>query len=171
MYPKEYLEYLIQFHGKRDYFECHEILEEYWKAENQEKKVWVGLIQIAVSLYHHRRNNFKGSLKMMKSAYNILQYEQQELKALGISYPQLMELLQEKIEKIQNLEPYKSFHLPLEEAVVTQCKHLCEKEGIQWGEPSNLEDLNIVHKHTLRDRSDVIKEREAQKAKKKKTDG
>jgi len=32
MYPEPYLEYLIQFHAERDYFECHEILEEYWKS-------------------------------------------------------------------------------------------------------------------------------------------
>ena len=31
VYPEAYIEYLMYFHGNRDYFECHEVLEEYWK--------------------------------------------------------------------------------------------------------------------------------------------
>lgn len=31
MYPPEYIEFLYHFHCDRDYFECHEILEELWK--------------------------------------------------------------------------------------------------------------------------------------------
>ncbi|MFZ3196347.1 MAG: DUF309 domain-containing protein, partial [Bacillus mycoides] len=27
MYPTEYIQFLIHFHGDYDYFECHEILE------------------------------------------------------------------------------------------------------------------------------------------------
>ena len=33
MYPTEYIQFLIHFHGDYDYFECHEILEEYWKTK------------------------------------------------------------------------------------------------------------------------------------------
>ena len=31
-YPEAFISYLIEFHATRDYFECHELLEEYWKA-------------------------------------------------------------------------------------------------------------------------------------------
>ena len=30
-YPEAYTDYLCYFHGARDYFECHEVMEEYWK--------------------------------------------------------------------------------------------------------------------------------------------
>ncbi|MEH7501602.1 DUF309 domain-containing protein, partial [Neobacillus drentensis] len=29
MYPTEYIQFLAHFHGDRDYFECHELLEDY----------------------------------------------------------------------------------------------------------------------------------------------
>ncbi len=57
MYAKAYIEYLAHFHGTRDYFECHEVLEEHWKAVDPKNRssVWVLLIQIAVSMYHARQ--------------------------------------------------------------------------------------------------------------------
>lgn len=51
-YPQAYIEYLEYYHGARDYFECHEVLEEYWK-ENPSSPLsaaWVGLIQLAVAM-------------------------------------------------------------------------------------------------------------------------
>lgn len=73
-YPLAYIEYLAHFHGSRDYFECHELLEAHWKLEqNHERKViWHGLIQVAVASYHERRGNFAGAVKMMEQAVNRL---------------------------------------------------------------------------------------------------
>lgn len=75
MYPTEYIQFLIHFHGDYDYFECHETLEEYWKTKPRGNRdnYLVGLIQIAVSLYHQRRSNWNGAEKMMKSAITILE--------------------------------------------------------------------------------------------------
>ncbi len=75
MYPTEYIQFLIHFHGDYDYFECHEILEEYWKTKPRGNRddYLVGLIQVAVSLYHQRRTNWNGATKMMKSAITILE--------------------------------------------------------------------------------------------------
>lgn len=53
MYPKAYIEYLVHFHSDRDYFECHEILEEHWKQDGRNKG-WLVLIQTAVAFYHYR---------------------------------------------------------------------------------------------------------------------
>ncbi|MCD2486520.1 DUF309 domain-containing protein, partial [Staphylococcus aureus] len=51
MYPKAYIDYLVEFHATRDYFECHEILEEYWKEDppKKRKRYWVGFIELAVA--------------------------------------------------------------------------------------------------------------------------
>jgi predicted metal-dependent hydrolase len=160
MYPQEYLDYLIYFHAERDYFECHEVLEEYWKRQDIKKRVWVGLIQVSVSLYHHRRNNFTGALKMMKSAYSILSEEKDELTLLGINFEQLLDQLNEKIEDIKNLQPYQSMNFPLEADILTRCEKMCKQQGLRWGEASDLTNEYLLNKHTLRDRSDVIKERQ-----------
>jgi predicted metal-dependent hydrolase len=164
MYPQEYLDYLVYFHAERDYFECHEVLEEYWKSQEMKKKVWVGLIQIAVSLYHHRRNNFTGASKMMESAYLILKEEEVELAYLGIHYKQLIAQLGEKIKDIKNLRPYHSLNLPLEANLLKQCERICRQQGLGWGKASDLKNEYLLNKHTLRDRSEVIKERENNKA-------
>jgi predicted metal-dependent hydrolase len=163
MYPQEYLDYLIYFHAERDYFECHEVLEEYWKGQEMKKRVWVGLIQVSVSLYHHRRNNFTGALKMMKSAYTILSDEKDELRQLGIKYEQLLDQLNQKIEDIKNRQPYQSMNLPLEADILTRCVKMCQQQGLSWGEASDLTNEYLLNKHTLRDRSEVIKERENNK--------
>lgn len=74
MYPKPYIDYLVYFHTNRDYFECHEVLEEHWKVADPRHRnvLWVGLIQVAVSLYHHRRSNYVGAERTMKKQFQFL---------------------------------------------------------------------------------------------------
>jgi predicted metal-dependent hydrolase len=31
-YPQAYVAYLAEFYGSRNFFECHEIMEEYWNS-------------------------------------------------------------------------------------------------------------------------------------------
>lgn len=103
MYPTEYIQFLIHFHGDYDYFECHEILEEYWKTKPRGNRddYLVGLIQVAVSLYHQRRTNWNGAIKMMKSAIRILEKNSALLQRLGINQAQLLPLLNERVQSIQ----------------------------------------------------------------------
>lgn len=152
MYPREYLDYLIFFHAQRDYFECHEVLEEYWKEEGIKRRVWVGLIQIAVSLYHQRRQNYTGALKMMKSALQIVQGEEADVTRLGLDYNQLLEQIEERIQDIRNLTPYQSLNFPLQDDVIQLCQGMCEKQGLTWGKASDLKDNYLLNKHSLRDR-------------------
>ncbi len=64
VYPEAYVAFLHEFHTTRDYFECHEILEEYWKEDppEQRKEYWVGLIQLAV-LVSSKTGKWKRSKK------------------------------------------------------------------------------------------------------------
>ena len=80
-YPEDYLSFLVHFHGTRDYFECHEILEEYWKetAPKERDSHWVGLIQIAVALYHERRGNKQGATRTLTKAIEISILKKAEL--------------------------------------------------------------------------------------------
>jgi predicted metal-dependent hydrolase len=159
MIPIEYVEYLIHFHTERDYFECHEVLEEYWKETNMKDKVWVGLIQVAVSLYHHRRGNYKGALKMMQSATKTLELEKEAVIKLGIKYDEFMSVLSDKLKDIKELRLYSSVNIPLEDVVLQKCLLICTEKRLHWGAGSKLENEEIIHKHTLRDRSDVIRDR------------
>ncbi|MDN4074620.1 DUF309 domain-containing protein [Fictibacillus terranigra] len=164
MYPEAYIEYLAYFHGSRDFFECHEVLEEHWKDEGQHNGVWVGLIQIAVSLYHQRRGNYNGALRMMKSAIDKLTVHKEEIERLGLKYEALLEVLGKRLDEIERFVPFRDVDLPLADPLlINLCSERIEKEGSVWGRESNMDDELIVHKHKLRDRSEVIREREAQK--------
>ncbi|OEH93538.1 DUF309 domain-containing protein [Bacillus solimangrovi] len=164
-YPKPYIEYLAYFHGPRDYFECHEILEEHWKKDspNARKSYWVGLIQIAVGLYHYRLKNYNGAKKMLVNAYRIIEQNKSSFEQLSLDVNKLQYLLQTSIQKIETEQPYESIELPLTDPNLQQlCSNECEKMGVIWGTPSDFLNEQIIRKHTLRDRSDVIAEREKQ---------
>ncbi|MBM7701669.1 DUF309 domain-containing protein [Metabacillus iocasae] len=163
MYPQAYIDYLVHFHGDRDYFECHEILEEHWKEDEakKRKRIWVGLIQIAVSLYHQRRKNNRGAYRMLKSAIFILEQEHEDLSKLGLDTDALFLLLKERLSSIKKEQPYESLFLPIsDQHLLTSCMHRSKQKNILWWSNSDLTNTFIINRHTLRDRSDVVAERQ-----------
>ncbi|WP_100407127.1 DUF309 domain-containing protein [Bacillus solitudinis] len=166
MYPNAYLDYLLYFHGERDYFECHEVLEEHWKKQprGKRKQHWVGLIQLAVGLYHQRRGNLNGAKRMFTSAARIIELEQREIAALGINASLLYEQITQRIEEIQFINSsFTDLNLPIvDENLLLSCQERCNQLGIAWGMESSLENEELVHKHTRRNREAVIEERQRQ---------
>ncbi|WP_442594651.1 DUF309 domain-containing protein [Neobacillus sp. D3-1R] len=160
MLPNAFVKYLYHFHVDRDYFECHEILEDFWKQEtNQEKNsIWVGLILLAVANYHHRRQNFPGAIRTLEKAINILYAKETELTALGIDSQLFFEQLDTHLTRIRKKEFYESYSLPLFRQVFID--YFPHYDPCSWGKKSDLSNEYLVNRHKLRDRSDVIKERE-----------
>ncbi|WP_164545661.1 DUF309 domain-containing protein [Paenibacillus albus] len=155
-YPAAYEAYLYEFHASRDYFECHELLEEYWKVHpgDPQSETWVGLIQLAVSSYHHRRNNFRGALLMMLQSRQRLTAGR--LDELGLDGEAVCALIMKRITAIEAGEPFVDFNLPIiDEALLARGLQRAEHEGIRWAAASRDED-ELIHRHKLRDRSDVI---------------
>lgn len=162
MYPDEYIQYLVHFHGDRDYFECHEILEEFWKNQDRGNKesVWVGLIQLAVSCYHHRRGNYSGAKKTLEKAVKIFRKEKQCLSNLGLNKMELFSIVEERFIVIEKDQPYTSFNLPINDPhLAQQCQTRCLKLGFTWCTHSNLNNSDLVNRHKLRDRSNIIQAR------------
>jgi predicted metal-dependent hydrolase len=162
LYPSEYIQFLAHFHGDRDYFECHELLEDYWKKIDSRNKnsIWVGLILLAVSTYHHRRNNFGGAKRTLAKAVKIFIHQADILPKLGLDKIQLVPLLKERLSAIQKDEAYKSFSLPIcDPILLTLSKKACQTMGFLWENESDLTNIALVHRHKLRDRSKIIKER------------
>ncbi len=158
-YPDAYIQFLVHFHGDRDYFECHEILEDYWKEHTDREKnsVWVGLIQLAVALYHHRRNNDKGAATMIKQSKQKITSFTPECEKLALDSEALIKLLSEIEGAILTGSPYQSVVLPLtDSALISLCKNECSRTGYSWGNDSNLSNPDLIDRHKLRDRSDVI---------------
>lgn len=54
----------------------HEVLEEYWKdiAPGDKNHPLVGYVQLATGLYHWRRGNFTGAVRILQKALANFQY-------------------------------------------------------------------------------------------------
>lgn len=163
--PEAITEFLIHFHGDRDWFECHEILEEYWKnktdAAEAEAATLVGLIQVAVGLYHHRRGNRAGAIKMLRGS--LARLDKLELEALGLRADELKAQVAARAEQLENGggEPFADLDLPFADAELeAQCRKMSEARGWGWKLPSRTDDPQLVERHMRRDRSGVVMERE-----------
>ncbi len=52
-----------------DYYECHEVLEEAWRAEQRPcRALYQGLLQFGIALYHIQRGHYPGAYKMLLRA-------------------------------------------------------------------------------------------------------
>jgi predicted metal-dependent hydrolase len=70
--PLELLEGIGQF-NRGDYFECHVTLEEIWMHEKGKiRDLYKGILQIGVALYHAKRSNLKGAMRLVSSGMELL---------------------------------------------------------------------------------------------------
>lgn len=161
--PNAFVTYLYHFHVDRDYFECHEVLEEYWKEETTQQKdsIWVGFILLAVANYHHRRNNFRGAMRTLEKAEAILHSQKKKIKELGLDINELFLLLEQHLITLKNNDPYQSYILPIHNPILlNQCLAYRNESNLTWGRESDLSNNDLIHRHKLRDRSSIIKERQ-----------
>jgi predicted metal-dependent hydrolase len=160
-YPEEYVKFLAHFHGDRDYFECHELLEEYWKEHPQSpyRVTWVCLIQSAVGMYHYRRGNIAGAAKSLEGS--LRRFRPEELSELGVDAEVWRERLEATVTALRNGDKdYRDIDVPItDERLLARGRYACESMGVPWGAPSRMEEPELIHRHTLRDRSDVIEAR------------
>ena len=152
-----YVDFYNYFNGNQDYFECHEVLEQYWKeiAPGDKEHVLVGLVQLATGMYHWRRSNFSGAVKILtKSLHNIKRNKQSIfLKPLNLS------LLEKQIlHSISQVEQHKPFHSFKIDIVDSELKRLVDKRIL---EQPKVDDHFLLHKHMLRDRTEILKARVA----------
>jgi len=69
-FPEPYYRFIEAF-NQREYYECHDLLEEIW-MEDKSNKFLQGLLQLAVGLYHAEYGNIKGARWMFTNARKYL---------------------------------------------------------------------------------------------------
>jgi predicted metal-dependent hydrolase len=97
MLDSRYLAYLSYFNEERDYFECHEVMEELW-LEYGRSSLLQGLLQAAVGLHHWDNGNRSGAVKLMTAAQEKLSVYADE--ALGLDLARLRTDLERSLEAL-----------------------------------------------------------------------
>lgn len=151
-----YIEYCTYFNGNRDYFECHEVLEDYWKqvATGEKEHPLVGYIQIATGMYHWRRGNLRGASKMLANGYRILSTTTKTIFIEKINLEALLYDVQNAINAIQLGASFEAFEIEITD------EELSKAVAESFSDMPNLEADFIRNKHLLRDRTEVLEARE-----------
>ena len=119
-FPELYVEGIKLF-NEEEFFECHDVLEEYWaEVSSGTATFYQGLIQASVALFHFGNENFGGARKLYLSSRKYLEeytpyfegihvdkfladmkFCFQELLDAGNVYPTDIELRDERVPKIE----------------------------------------------------------------------
>jgi predicted metal-dependent hydrolase len=157
-YPPAYIDYLAEYYGSRDYFECHEIMEEFWKENEwpEYRTCWLVLIRIAVCQYHSRRGNWTGAIKLMGKAAD--EAEPELFDRLGIDGGELAELLRRTAREWGEPDAsYRDIDLPIrDERLLGAAKQRCLELGYTWNLPGLEAGEEVIHRHLTRDREEVV---------------
>lgn len=71
MHPE--LERGIALFNAHEYFECHEALEDLWRAQDgTDRRLIQSIIHFAVGLYHHERANPVGAVRQLRKGLDKL---------------------------------------------------------------------------------------------------
>lgn len=154
-----FLQYIIHFNDEKDYFECHEVGEEYWKqiAPKDKTHPLTGWIQLAVGMYHWRRSNYPGALRSLIRAKPKL--AEAGIWTEGFDHQQLTLLLNESIQGVTDREPFEHRDLPLLPGELVQA---IEERKQHYMAPAH-DEYYLMHKHRLRDRTEIIALRQQKK--------
>lgn len=112
-----YVKFIYYFNIKKDYYECHEVLEELWIEEGR-PPLYQGLLQGAVALYHFSNGNVSGAIKLFRGALQKLSaYEKIEL---GIDLEQFRNECENVLERLKHFEERPFEFVPFQIQIVDQ---------------------------------------------------
>jgi predicted metal-dependent hydrolase len=111
MNDPRYLAYISHFNRDRDYFECHEVMEELWLEEGR-SPLLQGLLQAAVGLHHWDNGNRSGATKLMTAALGKLSSYADVV--LGLELSSLRHNLEQSLTALSKMPvdaPFQAFQL------------------------------------------------------------
>lgn len=70
--PGQLLQGIREF-NRRDWYECHETVEDLWiGAEGETRNFYQGIIQIAIALHHWQNGNYGGAVSLLTGGVGYL---------------------------------------------------------------------------------------------------
>lgn len=159
-----FIKFIAYFNENQDYFECHEVLEDYWNlvAPRDRTHPLVGYLQAAVALYHWRRGNFRGAAKLLAKAGVPLRKAHNENSPFsdGVDLPAFLRDLREAREAVDGERPFTPFPIRITDPVIRNAVSDLTRSGAV----PDLTGARLIHKHMLRDRSHILLEREKRRS-------
>jgi predicted metal-dependent hydrolase len=150
-----FLQFVLYFNEHQDYFECHEVLEEYWKSvsPNDKSHALTAWILLSTGMYHWRRGNLMGAERSLQNAQKRFAMHPESEYYTGIHMEDMLSHLKDSIEMIHVSKEFKPFTLTI---LSHEFKLLVQKQQM----PVALTGEELIHKHMRRDRSEILKARE-----------
>ena len=113
---EKYYEFIDVFQNQRDFFKCHEILEEIWIEETKcetRNHMSINLLLIAVGLHHWRNKNRKGAIQVLENSLNNYENVSSELEKLNINSKELKEIIKFVLSELKMGKEYCEIYLPI----------------------------------------------------------
>ncbi|WP_093061241.1 DUF309 domain-containing protein [Psychrobacillus sp. OK028] len=155
-----FVAFLKHFNETFDYFECHEVLEDYWKEFSPRHKnhALTAFILLATSMYHWRRGNLTGATKTMKTSIKRMELTKDSPFFNDLNYQRLIENMNVALQLITSSQKFQAFSIEITNpALQSRVKEL----QLETNESLHF----LIHKHMLRDRSEILEERNREKKK------
>ncbi len=158
-----FLKFIIYFNDNQDFFECHEVLEEYWNTFPERTKAHplTAYILLSTAMYHWRRGNDIGAVRSLKKAQRKMNLMADITPTFteGLDFEDLLTKINQSIAAIENGKAFIPFPIK-----VTSLDLLKSLEALTPKmQLLPYESEAIIHKHLLRDRTEVINLRNEKK--------
>ncbi len=158
-----FVNFIVYFNYNQDYFECHEVLEEYWKSipDSDKDHPLTAYILLSTGMYHWRRGNRPGASRTLHKAMSKFStfFTNYPVYTEEIDFDQLVHDVTKAINRLDQNLPFESFSISSLSASITDLADKSEQSMslLPFGSDA------VIHKHMLRDRSDILREREEKK--------
>ena len=157
-FDSKFVHFIKEFNETKDYFECHELLEDYWKEVAPRQKVHplAALILLSTSMYHWRRGNYLGASRTMNSSITRMKETIHSPFFETLNIDKLLEDTANAYQSIQDHKPFSAFQIVVQHESLL---NLIQELTVEQEENQHF----LIHKHMLRDRTEILEEREKQK--------
>ena len=92
----------IEEFNRGQFYECHEYLEDAWRAESRQVRyLYQGILQIGVGFYHQENGNWRGATGLLKSG--IARLNEFEPETLGLDVTRLVRESERCLRELEKL--------------------------------------------------------------------
>ena len=147
-------QYLIEFHITRDYYACHDYLEQWWfELGNPKNHLLMAFIMLAVSCYHYRADNLKGARILLDKATPIFESNGNLIGNYGIDQQALFKSIDHLKSELCHYRPFVDINLVfLDETISDNLLEYANQHHLTLYAPSDLHNLHLIHKHKFKHR-------------------